>query len=200
MRKYIVPFSLGLIFLILGVYLLRILSPLNAEVLGPLISAQKITTDAEFLALLDELVSKGIIWDYLDLRNVAIIAGIFFVAVSSLFAAAHLTLARVFFLKFYEQPHLIAAIRRGVEFGVFLLSAVVIRLYGLEIYYWGLVGVLLICLEYLIWKTVEKPLSDEEREQKTLFQLSVVRFRGTLRDLRASASRTIRRKSSADLP
>lgn len=193
MRKYLVLLGLGTILLVIAGYLLWTSTPFNTEAITTLIKGESVTSDAQLNDLLSELIAKGIIWDYLNLTNLLLIGSVLFVGIACVFSFLHLVAARLFWLKFYQQPRLIEAIRRGIEFSLFITVLILMRLYGLEFYYGILVLGLVVGVEYLIWKTLEKPLSAEEAEQKTVFQLAVrgLRLRGA--SLIGSIKKSVRR-------
>lgn len=193
MRKYLVLLGLGTILLVIAGYLLWTSTPFNTEAITTLIKGESVTSDAQLNDLLSELITKGIIWDYLNLTNLLLIGSVLFVGITCVFGFLHLVAARLFWLKFYQQPRLIEAIRRGIEFSLFITVLILMRLYGLEFYYGILVLGLVVGVEYLIWKTLEKPLSAEEAEQKTVFQLAVrgLRLRGA--SLIGSIKKSVRR-------
>jgi hypothetical protein len=111
---YILLSLLGLFIL---VYSLSSLSIIDWEVFGPLLEQQSITTNSEVVSLIGGLYSKGLLDKYLNqqaLLAFLVSVGFIFVGIIGTF---HLTIDKLFFKKFYENPDQLKALRRALLWG-----------------------------------------------------------------------------------
>ena len=130
MKKIFIALIISIFISILFLYLANSLSPWNREVLNSYIDKYSITSGFEFNEFVSNSISSGIIFDYLDLKNILIIALFITVAFTSILSTIHLIIDKLFFKKFYEQPNHTLAIRRSfwIPFGLILYN--LLRLFG----------------------------------------------------------------------
>lgn len=174
MQKYLIPLGLGIALVILSAYLLTILNPFDESAAAILISSQSIKSSVEFIELVKELTAKGLIFDYLNIKNVLIITATGASALICLFFAFHLTIDKLFVKKFYEQPSIFTAARRSVLFALAVVGSIASRVYGGEWYYALVWTGLMLVIELLLWKVFQKPAVEvtgegEDSERKLTF-------------------------------
>ena len=169
-------------------YLVHTLNPFDTEATREIISAEKIRTVTDFGFLVQELMSKGLVWDYINLRNFSLVVGSIAAAYVSLFTFLHLIIDKLFFRKFYQQASLGMAIRRGVLSALAILGALVSQMYGLELYVAGLWLLLMLIIELVVWKFFQPEVDPETTQDKTTFKQGV----GLLRDRLRVVGKSIR--------
>lgn len=130
MRSIFISFIISLIFFGIFNYFLT-----NLEVIDPagieMVQEQySVTTNAEFLDLFEELRGTGLVYNILNKDNFYGMLIMFSLFVLSTFASLHLFIDKIFFKRFYEQPNLIIALRRGVMLGMFLDLLILMRLWA----------------------------------------------------------------------
>lgn len=171
MRKYWISLIIGIGLLGAAVYLVSILNPFNETLVQELIDSKIINSIGEFNEYVSEMTQQGLLWDLLNVRNVIILGLVIIGAVTGIFTFFHLIIDRLFVKKFYEQPSLVIAVRRGIFLGIFLVGLVVIKLYAFEWYVFILWGALVLIVELVIWKTFQKvPEPEKGKEQITRFE------------------------------
>ena len=73
----------------------------------------------------------------LDVNNLTIVSSILILTVTSFFTFLHLLVDKLFFRKFYENPRIFLAIRRGVLLGILLVSLAWIRIF--DFWQWNII-------------------------------------------------------------
>lgn len=68
----------------------------------------------------------------LDITNFSIVTIVFLALVASIFTVFHLIIDKLFFRKFYEEPKIFVAVRRGILLGILLSGLAWARVFG----YW----------------------------------------------------------------
>lgn len=187
MRKLLISLVLAVFLIVISVYLLRTLNPFDTEATREIISAEKIRTVTDFSFLVQELMSKGLIWDYINLRNFLLVTGSISAAYISLFTFIHLILDKLFFRKFYQQASLSMALRRGVLSALAIVGALVTQMYGFELYVAGLWVLLLLIIEVLTWKFFQPEVDPTVSQDKSTFKQGI----GILADRLAKLKRRI---------
>ncbi|MCA9383614.1 hypothetical protein KC909_04560 [Candidatus Dojkabacteria bacterium] len=135
MQKSLISFTIFLFFVGLLYYVTISLSPWDQQAVDRVIEQYNLTTGTEFTELIDELLELGLISEILSLRNVAIwltIAGAAFV---SLFVSIHSFIDKLFIRKFYEEPNIYKALRRGVIFYLIITAILGLRLFAGLVWY-----------------------------------------------------------------
>lgn len=134
-RKIVIFIILGLFLMGIAYYFLINLSPFDQQKINELISEKNIQ-EGEYEELVNELqilVGEGRIIEYLNVNAVAA-SLIILIAIFFFFIAVHLFLDKLFFKKFFENPSLALAIRRGLLFvlGIGLIIYLRLRLFTIQ--------------------------------------------------------------------
>jgi hypothetical protein len=114
--------------LLVFVYLVQNLSPWQQEAVDQYIEEFNISTGAEFEEFIKDSISAGIIFDYLDIKNVLVLIDFASISFISLFTAFHIFIDKLFFKKPYEEPSLNTALRRSIWIPMLVLIFNLIRL------------------------------------------------------------------------
>lgn len=174
MQKYLIPFGLSVSLFALTAYLLTILNPFDEAAISELISSQSIKSSTEFIELIKELIAKGLVTDYLNFKNILIISATGLAAIICLFFVIHLIVDKLFIKKFYEQPSMFNAGRRGVMVALAIAGIVISKVYGGEWYYALIWGALVLVIELLLTRIFHRPVATKEgevtEEPMTFFQ------------------------------
>lgn len=157
MRKYLILFALCVFFIAVSYYLVTTLNPFNEEQIAQLVRSENIKVSEEFQEVVTELIDKGLILEFLDVRNVLLLGTTVTLAVLSGFMFVHTVIDKLFFRKFYEQPSLLLAFRRGVLVCLALVSIFIYRLFAAEWYLTVLTIGLLIIIEVMIGRMAPEP-------------------------------------------
>ncbi len=157
MRKYFLLFALAIFLSLMATIMIFLLNPFNEEAVLELARAENIRAVEEMRVVLREVLQQGLIWDYLNLRNVIVVSVLIGGALVSAFAFLHLVFERIFLRRFFEKVSLIVAIRRGVVLSVTLVGLVLLNLIGTEWFISLAFVVAMIGIELIITRITEKP-------------------------------------------
>ncbi len=149
MKKVLISLTIGVFSIVLFLYLVDTLSPWNEVILREYIEKFSIDSGTEFNEFIDDSINAGIIFDYLNLKNVFILFGFGFTAAVSFLASLHMFVDKLFFKKFYEDPNTTTAIRRSIWVPLLFSIITVVRLVtAFNLFYLVILGsiVLLIIL------------------------------------------------------
>lgn len=187
MKRVLVGIIIGLFSLGIFLYLVKNLSPWNEVVLREYIEKFSIESGTEFNQFIDDSINAGIIFDYLNLKNVMILISFGFVSVVAFLASIHMLIDKLFFKKFYEDPNASTAIRRAVWMPlVFTIISLVRLVTAFNIFYLiilGLIILLIVLIEVAFFgkkgrnntnAKVDRPLEEKIRDMtqtKTLNEI-----------------------------
>lgn len=129
MQKYIVLFIFTIFFAGLSYYLLQTLNPFDLDKVNELIVSEQITVVEEFDSVVGELIQRGLVFQLLNTRNITLIAFSLSVSLISGFAFLHLLFDKIFLRKFYEEPSILNALRRGFFFGAAVISILIFKIF-----------------------------------------------------------------------
>jgi hypothetical protein len=148
MRRVIIALFLSILLIGIGIYISVNTSPLNLEKVRMVAQTDNLLTDADFSKNFEYYLSNGFIWDILDMRQFNSWLVVFSLGAISLFSFFHLLVDKLFFRKFYEEPSLFDAIRRGILIVIIFIGAIYLKLInGLVWYNVASIVLLSICLE-----------------------------------------------------
>jgi hypothetical protein len=162
MRKYLILFALCIFFFVISYYLVTTLNPFNEEQIAQLVRSENIQVSEEFQQVVTELVDKGLIMEFLNMRNVFLLGTTISLAILAGFMFIHTVLDKLFFRKFYEQPSMILALRRGSLVCLGLISLFVYRLFAAEWYLAVLTLSLLVIVEVVIGRLAPAKLNSDQ--------------------------------------
>jgi hypothetical protein len=166
MRKYFILLILSVFFAFVTYYLLQTLNPFDTAKIAQLAESQNIAVVEELKEVEIELIQKGLILEYLDLRHLIIILLVGSLSVISGFTFVHLVVEKVVFRKFYQQPSTYTAVRRGAFLCLAIITAILYRLYAAEAYLTFVTWILLFVMEVIITRVLAKP-HEETKNQKS---------------------------------
>jgi hypothetical protein len=135
MRRAFIALFLGLIFGLSAFYFLSNSSPFDLDKVKEVGKYYQIQEDADFASKLDYFISNGLIWQVLDKKTFFTALFLGGATISSILAALHLFLDKLFFRKFHEEPRLVPAIRRSLLPVIFIAGMVYFRLLNAFIWY-----------------------------------------------------------------
>lgn len=174
MRKYLLPLVISIFLSLVSVYLLRNLNPFDAESLQTLVVGQRIQVQEELISELQSLASKGLIWEYLNLRNIGLILAVIGAAAVAGLTLVHLVVDKLFFKQFYQKPDLFTAIRRGALVFITLVALAGVRLLAGQWYlYLGVLAVA-IALEVVFVNLLFKEQALESDGDKPISTIRLV--------------------------
>lgn len=151
MKRVAITFCIFLFLVALGIYISVYQNPFNPSALKQIAENHQIYTDNALLNEIPSYIKNGIVWDLLDQTKFFAWVTIIALTLTSLVSAIHLLIDKLFFRKFFEQPALFPAIRRGLWFGLTLVGIIFLRLIdGLYWYNIASIAFLFLCLEFLI--------------------------------------------------
>lgn len=152
MRKYLIFLVVSLFLAAMTVYLVSVTNPLEETAQRLLITSQKVTDDPAFIEALQQLKSQGLLIQYLNWRS---ILPVFITAAGagvSLFIFVHMILDKLFWKKFYEQPSVLIALRRGVMLLLAFVFYLFCQLYAVDIGIFGLGALFLLLIEIIVYR------------------------------------------------
>jgi hypothetical protein len=172
MRSIFISFAISILFSGLFVYLLDSLSPISDEGYAIIEAEFGVDTQKDFIQLIPEIRSAGILLDILNTGNVTAMGIVMWLLAASSFMTLHLFIDKMFFKEFYKSPDLNIALRRSSIFACLALILIGIRISG----YWNIpITILIISIGGLIEllfskgktitsdkKTLSVPLQDPE--------------------------------------
>jgi hypothetical protein len=139
-------FFLGILF-----YVLVYQNPLISDSVLKIAASKGFTTDNAVINNIPLFINNGLIWDVLDFKKLAALLVALTGSIVCLVSGVHLLIDKLFFRKFFEQPALIPALRRGILVAIVVIMPIFFRLInGLVWYNVASIVVLCICIEILI--------------------------------------------------
>jgi hypothetical protein len=130
MRKVLASIIIGLFLGVLFAYLVGNLSPWNETAVFSYLEKYDISKGVEFEQFIDESIRAGLIFDFLNIGNIVILALIGSSAFISFFCTVHMVIDKLFFKKFWQEPDHGIAIRRGSWIPIIFIIFSGIRLFG----------------------------------------------------------------------
>lgn len=171
MQKYIIAAVITIFSLGVAVYLLQNLNPLNMNKLQPLIALENVRSTDSLRQLLASLRERGIILDYVNTQNLMLLVGTMFAGIVSLVTLIHMLIEKVTLRKFYEDPSLPRAIRRGVWVALSLLSTALYLSFAAEWYLMVMTWLLIWLLELIISKALDKRGRKEDEVEMSVEEM-----------------------------
>jgi hypothetical protein len=148
MRRVIIALFLSFLFIGIGLYISSNTSPFNLDIVKQVAQTDNLLTDQAFNLKFGDYLSNGFIWDMLDIRQFNSWVVVWSLGAISLFSFFHLLIDKLFFRKFYEEPSIFDAVRRGLLIVIIFIGAIYLRLIdGLVWYNVASIALLSICLE-----------------------------------------------------
>ena len=148
MRRVIIALFLSFLFIGIGIYISSNTSPFNLESVKSIAQTDNLLTDQAFSQKFGDYISNGFIWDLLDVKQFNSWVLVWSLGAISLFSFFHLLIDKLFFRKFYEEPSIFDAIRRGFLIVIIFVGAIYLKLInGLVWYNVASIALLSICLE-----------------------------------------------------
>ena len=150
MRRVIIALFLSFLFIGIGIYISSSTSPFNLDNVKRIAQTDNLLTDQAFFLKFGDYLSNGFIWDMLDIKQFNSWVVVWSLGAISLFSFFHLLVDKLFFRKFYEEPSIFDAVRRGFLIVIIFIGAIYLRLInGLVWYNVASIALLSICLEIL---------------------------------------------------
>lgn len=177
MRRIGIAFVISLFLLGVTGYLAVTLNPLSETAINTLVQTEGIKSQAELSTHLQVLIQKGVIWDYLNWKNILILIVVGIGAVTTTIAWTHMVFHKLFWAKFYEQPAIVIAVRRGIFVSLAIVGILITKLWAFDLYVYGLWIAFLVIVELVIWKVFQKVPEPDEVQEKTTFQLFIQKLR-----------------------
>lgn len=131
MRFAIAFLLLGVVGLFILAYTIQQLPPFDWEKLDHDLELQQITSQSGTRERVEELYTRGVLVEFLYPQGAAAFLIGLALSILSFFAAIHLALDKLFFKRFYEQPSLFPAVRRGVLLALFICGLFIFAAYNL---------------------------------------------------------------------
>jgi hypothetical protein len=163
MKRTAIAFLITVFLVIIGLYITYYQNPF---ILGQVQIAAKrdnILTDEAFLAHLGTYIDDGLIWQLLNIKQLIAWLGIWSGVIIGIIATFHLFFDKLFFRKFYEEPDILLAVRRGAYLALTLLGAIFLRLINGLFWY----NITSIALLFLFIEILLLSISKERKETKT---------------------------------
>lgn len=135
-RKVIIFYIIALFGIFLAYYLITRYSPFDLNKIQQIIEQKQIDdTKPELLNMeIEKLKSEGLLLGYLSSMSYAAFV-LLLVGISCSIIATHLAVDKLFFKKFYENPSLSNAIRRGVIIALVVGGIIAMNVLGYEAKY-----------------------------------------------------------------
>jgi hypothetical protein len=174
MKRITVFFFLTLFLVGIGLYISYYQNPFVLSQVITTAQQHNLLTDAQFGASLNDFITNGLVWSLIDTKLVIAWLAVWAGAIISAFTTMHLLIDKLFFRKFYEEPDLFMATRRGTYIALTLVGAVFLKLInGLFWYNLASIILLFICLEILLTsisreRRRKKPSLDSQTDRKSL--------------------------------
>lgn len=128
MKRVLYALAAALLFLAATVYISAYENPFSLSKVTKLAENQGYYTDNDLITRIPEYIGNGLIWETLNYEVFYTLLATGFLTITSTVVFLHLLFDKLFFRKFYEQPALLPAIRRGLFVGLYVLGALYFRL------------------------------------------------------------------------
>ena len=150
MRRVGIVFLIFLFLLLVGGYITAFQNPFVSSAVLKLAEVNNFYTDNEVVYQIPTLIKNGLIWELIDFRVFYAWLALIAATIGSFIAFLHLLIDKLFFRKFYEQPSLVLAIRRGFFVSLIIVGSIFFRLInGFEWYNIASLTFLFACIEVL---------------------------------------------------
>jgi len=157
MRRIIVALFLCLLLIGVGIYISVNTSPLNYDSVIKVAQTDNILTNENFINNFNNYINNGFIWDFINVRNFLSWLSVWSLGFVCLFCFFHLLIDKLFFKKFYEEPNIFNAVRRGLFLGLTLVGIVFLRFINGLVWYNVLsIVILFICMEIVFLSIFRK--------------------------------------------
>ncbi len=143
MKQVILTAATTIFFIFLFWTTTQTLTPWNLEEVEKAKIQFSLETSEQFEEFVDDSIHLGLITQLLNMNNIVIWLVLLGAAVLSGFMSVHLFVDKLFFKRFFEQPDLWLAARRGVIMYLALVALVILRLIAALFWYNALSVVLL---------------------------------------------------------
>jgi hypothetical protein len=151
MKRIAITFAIFIFLVGTGIYITAYQNPFKLDAIKQLATNQNIYTDNEVVNQIPSYIHNGLVWDILDMPKFFAWVAIISLAVGTFVTFLHLLIDKLFFRRFFENPHLFPAIRRGAWCSLIIVGIIFLRL--VDGFYWyniSSIVFLFICLEILI--------------------------------------------------
>jgi hypothetical protein len=157
MRKIIIALFVSVLLISVGIYISVNISPFKNDTVLKVAQTDNILTNEKFIASLTTYINNGYVWDFLNIQNFFSWLAVWSLSFISLFSFFHLLLDKLFFRKFYEDPGVFKALRRGLFLCICLVGTVFLRLINGFVWYNVLsIFILFLCIELVIINLTKK--------------------------------------------
>lgn len=145
MRKAFFASVISLFFLFLLSQGVDRLSPWNLEEINQAITKYSIQTNADFERFLLQAQELGLIWNLLNYRNLLLLLLLAAGSIVGGVVSVHMFVEKLFFNKFYEEPSILLAVRRGLLVFFALLAMLLLKFIG-GLFWYNAVAVIVIAV------------------------------------------------------
>ena len=157
MRRVAFVWLIFFFFLGVLIYIGLFQNPFNQTKLLEFATNKGISTDNAILNAVPYFIDTGLIWDVLEIRIFIAAVVAFFGAIVFLVAGIHLLIDKLFLRKFFEEPAMFSAFRRGFLISMVIIFPIFFRLINGFVWYNFLsVVALAICIEILTLNVMGK--------------------------------------------
>jgi hypothetical protein len=173
------------------------LTPWNLEEVEKAKTQFSLETAEQFDAFVEDSIQLGLITQLMNLNNIVVWLVLLGAAVVSGFMSVHLFIDKMFFKRFFEQPDLWLAARRGVIIYLAMVSLVILRLIAALFWYNALSVVLLALLielgitSFLKNRSGDKPSELAAPRDRNSEKEKITKNTGFLSSLRKQKAREV---------
>ncbi len=146
MRKSLISLLIAVFFSVLLTFISYSYSPFDNTGLENIVQRYGITEEAEFREIIAKSVDLGVVWEFLDLRVLTAWSVALAGLVISFIVFLHLTIDKLFFKQFFEQPDVLIALRRGALIFFVVYMFLGLHLMGALVWYTAVITILLLTI------------------------------------------------------
>lgn len=151
MKFMIISTLLALSGVFLFFYTINTRDILDWERLDQRLEDRDIKTQDETVDFVVDYYRRGLLSEYINKGNVGIMGLSLFLIVFGGFSLLHLILDKLFFKKFYQEPEVVTAMRRGILFGLLPVGVGALVVYNiLELSLVLTFVLILVCVEFVL--------------------------------------------------
>jgi hypothetical protein len=112
---------------------------------------RRIESQVETKEFVVDYYRRGLLTEYIDMQNAGLLGGAMFLTVFGATSLLHLIIDKLFFKKFYQEPEVVTALRRGLILAVLPVGLGILLIYNiLEPVLIGTFLLILVCLEFVL--------------------------------------------------
>lgn len=169
MKKIIITVFISMFLCGLFIYLVNNLAVFDQDEIDYFREKYNLLTSEEFEKFFMDLKNAGLLFQIVKTKNFVSITIVAFMLLVTSFSVIHMFIDKLFFKRFYEDPNILKAFRRGIFFAAFIIIILLLKIFSVldPLVFVGIL-ILIVGLEFVITKylTGSNETNNEDKKVK----------------------------------